>query len=70
MTGGLWGGGHGALPGGRIPDLDEVSQLWFVTAIWSLWVEICLLVSLQLKGYKGEKLFLFFSFLSFVSLLL
>ena len=49
-------------------DLDKMAQLWVVTAIQSLWVETCLWPSLQLKGYKGKNLFLFFSFLSFDSL--
>ena len=36
----------------------------------SLWVELYLWLSLQLKGYKEENVFIFFSFLSFVSFLL
>ena len=35
-------------------DLDEMPHLWVATATRSPWVEICLWLSLQLKGSKGE----------------
>ena len=57
---GLRRGMHGMEPVGLIPDLDELPQQWVEVHLWP---------SQQLKGYKGENLF-FFSFLSFVSLLL